>query len=163
MRISLCMTAKKCYEKGSLGMEGKNGEKPKIQITESVKIGNHSTVFSAVNHRSPNLSTPYSSYRRCYMVMQGTNGKPILIQMAPSERFGRFGPVLDIQLLKGSKFVVMKSVKESSVFAPLKPVTRWIGGNWEIALMAPLIFTLSGHIARSYVTVQTTTKFAFQS
>ena len=40
MRISLCMTAKKCYEKSSLGMEGKNGEKPKIQITELVKIGN---------------------------------------------------------------------------------------------------------------------------
>ena len=55
MRISLCMKAKKCYEKSSLGMEGKNGEKPKIQITESVKIGNHSTVFSAANHRSPNL------------------------------------------------------------------------------------------------------------
>jgi len=49
------MTAKKCHEKSSLKMEGKNGEKPKIQITESVKIGNHSTVFSAANHRSPNL------------------------------------------------------------------------------------------------------------
>jgi len=58
------------------------------------------------------------------MVMQGTNGKPILIQMAPSERFGRFSPVLDIQLLKGSKFVVMKSVEKSSFFAPLKPVSR---------------------------------------
>ena len=46
---------KKCYEKSSLGMEGKDGEKPKIQITESVKIVNHSTVFSAANHRSPNL------------------------------------------------------------------------------------------------------------
>jgi len=47
---------KKCHEKSSLKMEGKNGEKPKIQITESVKIGNHSTVFSAANHRSPNLT-----------------------------------------------------------------------------------------------------------
>ena len=56
MRISLCMTAKKCNEKSSLRMEGKNGEKPKIQITESVKIGDHSTVFSAANHRSPNLT-----------------------------------------------------------------------------------------------------------
>ena len=45
MHISLCMMA----EKSSLGMAGKNGEKPKIQITELVKIGNHSTVFSAVN------------------------------------------------------------------------------------------------------------------
>ena len=69
-------------------------------------------------------STPYSSYRWCYMVMQGTNGKPILIQMAPSERFERFSPVLDIQLLKGSKFVVMKSVEKSSFFASLKPVSR---------------------------------------
>ena len=31
----------------------KNGEKPKIQITESVKIGIHSTVFSV--GESPNL------------------------------------------------------------------------------------------------------------
>ena len=31
----------------------KNGEKPKILITESVKIGNHSTVFSV--GESPNL------------------------------------------------------------------------------------------------------------
>ena len=40
------MTAKKSEEKSSLGIVGKNGEKPKIQITESVKIGIHSTVFS---------------------------------------------------------------------------------------------------------------------
>ena len=43
----------KCDEKSSLGMDGKNGEKPKIQITESVKIGIHSTVFSV--GESPNL------------------------------------------------------------------------------------------------------------
>ena len=34
-------------------MEGKNGEKPKIQITESVKTGIHSTVFFV--GESPNL------------------------------------------------------------------------------------------------------------
>ena len=57
MHIFLCMTAKKCDEKSSLGIGGKNGEKPKIQINESVKIGIHSTVYSAVNHRSPNLTS----------------------------------------------------------------------------------------------------------
>ena len=36
-----------------MGMGEKNGEKPKIQITESVKIGIHSTVFSV--GESPNL------------------------------------------------------------------------------------------------------------
>ena len=56
MRNFLCMMAKKCEEKSSLGIRGKNGEKPKILINESVKIGVHSTVFSAVNHQSPNLS-----------------------------------------------------------------------------------------------------------
>ena len=39
--------------KDFLGMGEKNGEKPKIQITESVKIGIHSTVFSV--GESPNL------------------------------------------------------------------------------------------------------------
>ena len=36
-----------------MGKGDKNGEKPKIQITESVKIGIHSTVFSV--GESPNL------------------------------------------------------------------------------------------------------------
>ena len=35
-------------------MREKNGEKPKIQITESVKIGIHSTVFSVGESLFPN-------------------------------------------------------------------------------------------------------------
>ena len=54
MCIFLCMTAKKSEEKSSLGIVGKNGEKPKIQITESVKIGIHSTVFSVGESLFPN-------------------------------------------------------------------------------------------------------------
>ena len=62
MGIFLCITAKKCREKSSLGIGGKNGEKPKIQITESVKIGIHSTVFSV--GESPNLK-PKVKYIVC--------------------------------------------------------------------------------------------------
>ena len=53
MCIFLCMTAKKGEEKSSLWMREKNGEKPKIQITESVKIGIHSTVFSVGESLNP--------------------------------------------------------------------------------------------------------------
>ena len=91
-------------------------------------------------------STPYSSYRWCYMVMQGTNRKLILIQMVPSERFGRFGPVLEIQLLKGSKFVVLKSVEKSLFFTLLKPVSQWIGGYWEITTSIYISILLIPHM-----------------
>ena len=56
------------------------------------------------------------------MVMWGTNRKLILIQVAPSERFGRFISVHDIQLLKWSKFAVLKSVEKSLFQALLQPV-----------------------------------------
>ena len=47
------------------------------------------------------------------MVMWGTNQKLMLIQVAPLERFVRFGSVQEIQVLKGSKFAVLKSVEKS--------------------------------------------------
>ena len=45
-----------------MGMGEKNGEKPKIQITESVKIGIHSTVFSV--GESPNPKPTHHCRRR---------------------------------------------------------------------------------------------------
>ena len=57
MRIFLCLMAKKSEEKSSHGMGEKNGEKPKIQITESVKIAIHSTVFPVGESLFPNLNS----------------------------------------------------------------------------------------------------------
>ena len=53
MHIFVSITAFKANKKKTAYGKEKNGEKPKILITESVKIGNHSTVFSV--GESPNL------------------------------------------------------------------------------------------------------------
>ena len=49
----MSITSSYVRKKNSVRMKEKSGEKPKIQITDSVKISNHSTVFSVFE--SPNL------------------------------------------------------------------------------------------------------------
>ena len=61
MRIFERITARNAEKKTSLWMREKNGEKPKILITESVIIGNHSTVFSV--GESPNLKPIRVAFR----------------------------------------------------------------------------------------------------
>ena len=61
MSITACNANKK---KTAYGKE-KNGEKPKILITESVKIGNHSTVFSV--GESPNLKPKLDNNELLYV------------------------------------------------------------------------------------------------
>ena len=54
-------------------MKEKNGEKPKIQITESVKISNHSTVFSVFE--SPNLKPTCT--RLCNLLCRWSVGRSV--------------------------------------------------------------------------------------
>ena len=79
-------------------------------ITDWMKIQQESRSVTQIYS-----STPYSPFRWCYMVVKGTNRKLILIQVAPLERFGWFSSVHEIQLLKGSKFAILKSGEKSLI------------------------------------------------
>ena len=65
MHIFVSITAFKANKKKTAYGKEKNGEKPKILITESVKIGNHSTVFSV--GESPNLKPKLDNNELLYV------------------------------------------------------------------------------------------------
>ena len=71
MRIFVSITACNANKKKTPYGKEKNGEKPKIIITESVKIGNHYTVFSV--GESPNLKPSVGLVLNGYKISVFTN------------------------------------------------------------------------------------------
>ena len=98
-----------------MGKEDKNGEKPKIQITDSVKIGIHSTVFSV--GESPNLKPSLDYFSFSFILFAVRLTRPKLLRIVKDKSFCVKGT--DLPTDRRTKPLV-KTDDQLSLLAPLK-------------------------------------------